>query len=96
MRAAATSCRNQWSRSQRRADRPRLTRSTSPRAPMSHVRGDAAADRFGGLDVYINDAGIAPNSLLDDLKVEDWEAVIDVNLKGPFYGIAAALPVFRR
>lgn len=55
-----------------------------------------AVDRFGRLDVYINNAGIAPNSLLDDLKVEDWEAMIDVNLKGPLYGIAAALPVFRR
>lgn len=57
---------------------------------------DSAVDRFGRLDVYINNAGIAPNSLLDDLKVEDWEAMIDVNLKGPLYGIAAALPVFRR
>ncbi len=57
---------------------------------------DSAVDRFGRLDVYINNAGIAPNSLLDDLKVEDWEATIDVNLKGPLYGIAAALPVFRR
>jgi NADP-dependent 3-hydroxy acid dehydrogenase YdfG len=57
---------------------------------------DAAVDRFGRLDVYINNAGIAPNSPLDDLKVEDWEAMIDVNLKGPLYGIAAALPVFRR
>ena len=57
---------------------------------------DSAVDRFGRLDVYINNAGIAPNSLLDDLKVEEWEAMIDVNLKGPLYGIAAALPVFRR
>lgn len=57
---------------------------------------ETAVDRFGQLDVFINNAGIAPNSLLDDLKVEDWEAMIDVNLKGPLYGIAAALPVFRR
>ena len=57
---------------------------------------DNAVDRFGRLDVYVNNAGIAPNSLLDDLKVEDWEAMIDVNLKGPLYGIAAALPIFRR
>lgn len=60
------------------------------------ARLDNAVNRFGRLDVYINNAGIAPNSLLDDLKVEDWEAMIDVNLKGPLYGIAAALPVFRR
>lgn len=55
-----------------------------------------ACERFGRLDVFVNNAGIAPNSLLDDLKVEDWEAMLDVNVKGPLYGIAAALPVFRR
>lgn len=55
-----------------------------------------ACDRFGRLDVFVNNAGIAPNSPLDDLKVEDWEAMLDVNIKGPLYGIAAALPVFRR
>lgn len=46
--------------------------------------------------MLINNAGIAPISLLDDLRVEDWEAMIDVNVKGVLYGIAAALPVFRR
>lgn len=55
-----------------------------------------ACDRYGRLDVLINNAGIAPISLLDDLRVEDWEAMIDVNVKGVLYGIAAALPVFRR
>jgi NADP-dependent 3-hydroxy acid dehydrogenase YdfG len=53
-------------------------------------------ERFGKLDVLINNAGIAPNSLLDELRVEDWEEMIDVNLKGVLYGIAAALPVFRK
>jgi NADP-dependent 3-hydroxy acid dehydrogenase YdfG len=56
----------------------------------------AACARFGKLDVFINNAGIGPISLLDDLRVEDWEAMIDVNLKGVLYGIAAALPVFRK
>jgi NADP-dependent 3-hydroxy acid dehydrogenase YdfG len=54
-----------------------------------------ACDRFGKLDVLVNNAGIGPISLLDDLRVEDWEEMIDVNLKGFLYGIAAALPVFR-
>lgn len=53
-------------------------------------------DRFGRLDVLINNAGVAPISLLDELRVEDWEEMIDVNIKGTLYGIAAALPVFRR
>ena len=55
-----------------------------------------AMDRYGKLDVLINNAGIAPISRLDDLKVDDWDDMIDVNVKGVLYGIAAALPVFRR
>lgn len=55
-----------------------------------------ALERFGRLDVLVSNAGIAPISLFDELRVEDWEAMIDVNLKGVLYGIAAALPVFRR
>jgi len=45
--------------------------------------------------VLISNAGIAPLSPLDELRVDDWEDMIDVNLKGVLYGIAAALPVFR-
>ena len=55
-----------------------------------------ALDRYGKLDVWINNAGIGPISALDELRVEDWEDMIDVNIKGVLYGIAAALPVFRR
>jgi NADP-dependent 3-hydroxy acid dehydrogenase YdfG len=55
-----------------------------------------ACNRFGRLDVLVNNAGIGPISDLDDLRVEDWEEMIDVNLKGFLYGIAAALPVFRK
>ena len=55
-----------------------------------------AVERFGQLDVLINNAGIAPISALDELRVPDWEAMVDVNIKGVLYGIAAALPVFRR
>jgi NADP-dependent 3-hydroxy acid dehydrogenase YdfG len=55
-----------------------------------------AVERFGRLDVLVNNAGIGPISPLDALRVEDWEDMIDVNLKGVLYGIAAALPVFRR
>lgn len=55
-----------------------------------------ACSRFGGLDVIINNAGIGPLSRFDALQVEDWDAMIDVNLKGALYGIAAAMPVFAR
>ncbi|NEH56744.1 SDR family NAD(P)-dependent oxidoreductase [Rhizobium leguminosarum] len=55
-----------------------------------------ACNTYGRIDVLINNAGIGPISPLDELRVEDWEEMIDVNIKGPLYGIAAALPVFRR
>jgi NADP-dependent 3-hydroxy acid dehydrogenase YdfG len=55
-----------------------------------------ACERYGQLDVLVNNAGIGPLSLLDDLRVEEWEEMIDVNIKGVLYGIAAALPVFRK
>jgi NADP-dependent 3-hydroxy acid dehydrogenase YdfG len=54
-----------------------------------------ATKHFGKLDVMVNNAGIGPIAPLDDLTVDDWDAMIDVNLKGVLYGIAAALPVFR-
>ncbi len=53
-----------------------------------------AVHRFGRLDAIINNAGIGPISRFDALHVEDWDAMIDVNLRGTLYGIAAALPVF--
>lgn len=54
-----------------------------------------ARDRYGKLDVLVSNAGVGLISRLDELRVEDWEEMIDVNLKGVLYGIAAALPVFR-
>jgi NADP-dependent 3-hydroxy acid dehydrogenase YdfG len=54
-----------------------------------------ARERFGTLDVLVSNAGIGPISPLDDLRVEEWEAMLDVNVKGVLYGIAAALPGFR-
>src|SRR5580700_2461688 len=48
-----------------------------------------ACESFGKLDVLVNNAGIAPISLLDELRVDDWEEMIDINLRGVLYGIAA-------
>lgn len=53
-----------------------------------------AVERFGRVDVMINNAGVAPLSRLDEAKVDEWEATIDVNLKGVLNGIAAVMPVF--
>ncbi len=53
---------------------------------------DQAVARYGRLDVIINNAGLMPHSLLERGRVEDWDRMIDVNLKGVLYGIAAALP----
>jgi NADP-dependent 3-hydroxy acid dehydrogenase YdfG len=56
---------------------------------------DTAVQTFGRIDVVINNAGLMPQSLLENLKVDDWDRMIDVNIKGVLYGIAAALPYMR-
>jgi len=53
---------------------------------------DTAVAAYGQVDVLINNAGLMPLSALERLKVEEWDMMIDVNLKGVLYGIAAALP----
>jgi NADP-dependent 3-hydroxy acid dehydrogenase YdfG len=53
---------------------------------------DHAVKTHGRVDVVLNNAGLMPLSPLERLKVEDWDRMIDVNIKGVLYGIAAALP----
>jgi NADP-dependent 3-hydroxy acid dehydrogenase YdfG len=53
---------------------------------------DFAKAEFGRVDVLINNAGVMPLSPLDALKVEEWDQMIDVNIRGVLYGIAAVLP----
>jgi NADP-dependent 3-hydroxy acid dehydrogenase YdfG len=53
---------------------------------------DAAVDTYGRIDVIINNAGLMPHSPLERRKIADWDRMIDVNIKGVLYGIAAALP----
>ncbi len=55
-----------------------------------------AVTTFGKIDVMINNAGIAQLHRMEDLDVEGWEQMIDVNLKGTLYGMAAALPEFKK
>lgn len=54
-----------------------------------------ALREYGKLDVLINNAGISQLQLLEDVDVEGWEQMIEVNLKGTLYGIAAAIPIFK-
>lgn len=55
-----------------------------------------ALDRHGRIDVLVNNAGVMPLSRLDALLVDQWDRMIDVNVRGLLHGIAAALPVFAR
>jgi len=57
---------------------------------------EAAVQAHGRIDVMINNAGLMPQAPLDRLKVDEWDRMIDVNLKGVLYGIAAALPHMQR
>jgi NADP-dependent 3-hydroxy acid dehydrogenase YdfG len=57
---------------------------------------DTAVEAYGRIDVMINNAGVMPQALLERLKIDEWDRMIDVNLKGVLYGIAAALPYMQR
>jgi NADP-dependent 3-hydroxy acid dehydrogenase YdfG len=55
-----------------------------------------AQQHFGGLDVLINNAGVMPLSPLSARKVDEWDRMIDVNIRGVLYGIAAAQPLMEQ
>ncbi len=55
-----------------------------------------ALRQYGRVDVMINNAGLMPHSPLERLKVDEWDRMIDVNIKGVLYGIAAVLPAMKR
>ncbi len=57
---------------------------------------DTAVRVFGRVDVLINNAGLMSIAPLDEVKTDEWDRMIDINVKGVLYGIAAALPQFRK
>jgi len=60
----------------------------------SLVKG--ALDKYGKIDVLVNNAGLASIAPMSALKVEEWDRMIDVNIKGLLYGVAAALPIMQK
>ena len=57
---------------------------------------DLAVENFGQVDVMLNNAGIMPVAPMEMARVDDWDQMIDVNVKGLLYGIAAALPLMKK
>ncbi len=57
---------------------------------------DAAVQAYGRIDVMINNAGLMPQAPLERLRIDEWDRMVDVNIKGVLYGIAAALPHMQR
>ena len=56
----------------------------------------AALDTFGRIDVIVNNAGVMPLSPMASLKVDEWDRMIDVNIRGVLYGVAAVLPTMNK
>lgn len=61
-------------------------------APRSRRWWTGTVERFGRMDVIVNNAGLMAIAPMDEAKVDEWDKMIDINIKGVLYGIASALP----
>ncbi|GLB52747.1 oxidoreductase [Neptunitalea chrysea] len=57
---------------------------------------NTTVEHSGKLDVIVNNAGVSQLSRIDELDIDGWEEMIDINLKGVLYGMAAAIPIFKQ
>lgn len=57
---------------------------------------EAALEKTGSIDVLVNNAGLMPLSFMNKLKIDEWDQMVDVNIKGVLYGIAAVLPIMEK
>jgi len=85
-----------WRRRSTRGGRALALETDVTRREQVKALVDAAVQKYGRIDVMINNAGLMPQAPLEQLKVDEWDRMIDVNLKGVTYGIAAALPHMQR
>lgn len=53
-------------------------------------------EKTGRIDVFVNNAGLMPLSFMNKLKIDEWDKMVDVNIKGVLYGIAAVLPIMEQ
>ncbi len=70
------------------------TTDVTKREDLENLVADTIKE-FGKVDVIVNNAGVMPLSLIESLKYDEWDQMIDVNIKGVLNGIAAVLPYFK-